>query len=90
MELKTRATHGRPVERHVNKADLPKTFEKGRACTREGCMTVLSIYHPGPLCHAHEAKRFPLIQSPEQLERVMAAIPTPLEELEELMSQPPA
>ena len=33
--------------------ELPDTFPKGRRCTVDGCITVLSRYNPGDRCYHH-------------------------------------
>lgn len=33
---------------------IPQVYDRGRRCTVDGCTTLLSIYNPGPDCHAHE------------------------------------
>lgn len=32
----------------------PRRYEAGRTCAADGCLTVLSVYTPGPACWAHE------------------------------------
>ena len=56
MELLTRTTrtmlkgqHITPVPRPV---DATPTYPKGRICSRPACNHPLSIYNPGPECHA--------------------------------------
>ena len=31
----------------------PRTFEAGRVCRDEACITVLSVYNKGPFCTIH-------------------------------------
>lgn len=52
MELITRATRGRPPQHHHRREDRPDVFPRGRVCEGAICNHVLSIYNPGPLCHA--------------------------------------
>lgn len=40
--------------RSVRKEEIPKTYPRGRVCSREGCDTVLSIYTHGRRCAIHD------------------------------------
>lgn len=37
---------------HARSSDLPDTFEPGRVCARPRCITIMSVYNPGPICWA--------------------------------------
>jgi hypothetical protein len=51
MELITRATRGRPVERKPRNGEAPPVYPKGRTCSTRGCSQLLSIYNKGPECN---------------------------------------
>jgi hypothetical protein len=35
--------------------DIPDTFPPGRRCVEDGCITLLSMFNPGPWCYCHAA-----------------------------------
>lgn len=47
---------------------------KGRICDEIACGTILSIYNPGPLCHACANERIALVQAAEHREYVRKAL----------------
>lgn len=56
MELITRATRGRPPETIRSKEERQKCYPRGRRCRGATCKHLLSVYNPGPLCHACRAE----------------------------------
>ena len=52
--------------------DGPETYPRGRRCANPDCITVLSVYDPGPHCYAHTPKpRF--LTTVEELRELMAS-----------------
>jgi hypothetical protein len=58
MHLVTRTTgtmnlHGaKAIQPSPRKEDLPRTYPKGRICSRRSCTQPLSVYNRGPECHS--------------------------------------
>lgn len=75
MELVTRTTKGRPVERNPRKADLPPTYPKGRVCRAKRVCggKELSIYNEGPDCNQCRPARYRMLGSAEDLAELMGA-----------------
>jgi hypothetical protein len=71
MELITRATRGRPVERKPRNGEAPPVYPKGRTCSTRGCSHTLSIYNAGPECHGCKPERYRFVGTADELNGLM-------------------
>lgn len=50
------------AKRPVGRPRRPKTFEAGRVCHHEGCVTKLSRYNKREFCYTHAPVKFPRVR----------------------------